>query len=950
MRLLLSILLILPTLLYPQAVRPPGQSQTGLPLGGDLTGTTDSATVIRIRGRLVTSAAPQDGQVFCWNQTTNLIEWCFAGAATVSSVFGRIGHVVATNGDYNFNQIAGTVTNSQLASGIDATKIGAGGVTNSVFAYLENVTSDIQAQINGKAAAVHEHNFADLTTGTCTIAQGCVGITGYTAGDMIYADDDNSLALIPGNTDAVKKFLCAEGDGMAPGTPAWCQIEGADLEEHTHTESDITDLLHQHPAVAIGSLPAASGATNHVYVVTDAQSKTDCAVGGGAVRVTCVSDGSAWTPSAGDGGGGGGGGDISGNLNGVGSIPFVSALDTLSEDNANLFFDDSANRVGIGVNSSLGAKLDISGNSSGDILFRVYDRTASTGVTRAQIRAGAGQSTTNLFEVLNNADTLIARISSAGFLSQGINVTTGHAMTVGNPGDTDESSITVYPGDTLAEPPYLRMLDSNANNSYLFPCGNLAGRWCQDSAQPGVAYTNPLLSRDSSDDVSNKKINPWLDFHGVSAPSNPAAGVCRMFFNSSAGEVQWVNSAGATCGPSGGGGGGGSAYATIQEEGSGLTQRTILNFVGGGFTATDDTTRTNVTLDADLNALAALGSVGFAARTTTDTWAQRVMTGTTNEITITNGNGVDGNPVLSIATAFDISGKTSTAPVKAGTDLPGTCSPPQLFFDTDATAGLNLYACTASDTWTLLGDGNDGSGEADMVTAAGTLTTDEPLIGADGKAAAVGSRTGDTTQFVTSDSTTTQDRVTAFDADGNLTATSTTVPHPANKEFVPVTCLNGTGYGAWGSIAAESEPAATCGPSGTNTTAWATADFDADADEMIQSHIRLPLAWTGTLAARIVWTADSASTNSVVWGLATKCAAVTENPDAIAWNTAQTETDAHNGTAYVLQEHVIASVTVTGCTAGENFFFRLRRDADNGSDNLAADAKLFQVLFEMASN
>jgi hypothetical protein len=42
----------------------------------------------------------------------------------------------------------------------------------------------------------------------------------------------------------------------------------------------------------------------------------------------------------------------------------------------------------------------------------------------------------------------------------------------------------------------------------------------------------------------------------------------------------------------------GGGYATIQEEGGGLTQRTTLNFVGSGITCADDTTRTTCTLSA----------------------------------------------------------------------------------------------------------------------------------------------------------------------------------------------------------------------------------------------------------------------------------------------------------------------------------------------------------------
>lgn len=54
-------------------------------------------------------------------------------------------------------------------------------------------------------------------------------------------------------------------------------------------------------------------------------------------------------------------------------------------------------------------------------------------------------------------------------------------------------------------------------------------------------------------------------------------------------------------------------YDTIQEEGSPLTQRLVLNFVGTGITASDDSSnsRTNVTLNSFLNTLASQGSVSL---------------------------------------------------------------------------------------------------------------------------------------------------------------------------------------------------------------------------------------------------------------------------------------------------------------------------------------------------
>lgn len=57
--------------------------------------------------------------------------------------------------------------------------------------------------------------------------------------------------------------------------------------------------------------------------------------------------------------------------------------------------------------------------------------------------------------------------------------------------------------------------------------------------------------------------------------------------------------------------------------------------------------------------------------------------------------------------AVDASGATSTKPIKSGTSLPATCAANEVFFKTDATAGQNLYFCTAADTWTQMSPPTD---------------------------------------------------------------------------------------------------------------------------------------------------------------------------------------------------------------------------------------------------
>lgn len=50
----------------------------------------------------------------------------------------------------------------------------------------------------------------------------------------------------------------------------------------------------------------------------------------------------------------------------------------------------------------------------------------------------------------------------------------------------------------------------------------------------------------------------------------------------------------------------------------------------------------------DLAAIEALSSTGLAARTAANTWAQRTITGTANEIEVTDGDGVAGSPTIGL--------------------------------------------------------------------------------------------------------------------------------------------------------------------------------------------------------------------------------------------------------------------------------------------------------------
>jgi len=133
-----------------------------------------------------------------------------------------------------------------------------------------------------------------------------------------------------------------------------------------------------------------------------------------------------------------------------------------------------------------------------------------------------------------------------------------------------------------------------------------------------------------------------------------------------------------------------SGAHTIKEEGSGLTARTGLNFVGSGITATDDSgnDETDVTLDSDLNTIAGLTAttdnflVSVSSAWASRTPAQvRTTLGLIETITFTIGEG----------TAITTGGKTRT---RVMSPVTGTITGWKLIADQSCTATLDIWKDT----------------------------------------------------------------------------------------------------------------------------------------------------------------------------------------------------------------------------------------------------------------
>jgi hypothetical protein len=105
--------------------------------------------------------------------------------------------------------------------------------------------------------------------------------------------------------------------------------------------------------------------------------------------------------------------------------------------------------------------------------------------------------------------------------------------------------------------------------------------------------------------------------------------------------------------------------------GTGIT----ATFANGAWTVSVDIAGGVVQpFDADLTAIAALSSTGFPARTATNTWSQRTITGTAAEIDVANGAGIAGNPTLSLPAALTLTGKVVTGGEYASPTISGTAT------------------------------------------------------------------------------------------------------------------------------------------------------------------------------------------------------------------------------------------------------------------------------------
>ena len=148
-------------------------------------------------------------------------------------------------------------------------------------------------------------------------------------------------------------------------------------------------------------------------------------------------------------------------------------------------------------------------------------------------------------------------------------------------------------------------------------------------------------------------------------------------------------------------------------------------------------------LDADLTAVSGLGATaGMLARTAVDAFAVRTLTGTANQVTISDGDGAAANPTFSLPQSI----ATASSPTFTGLTLSGLTAARLA-----ATGALSVMASVANLTAWVAGTANqvavadDGDGTITLSLASGI---DATKIGGGGVTSTVFGHLGDVTSYV----------------------------------------------------------------------------------------------------------------------------------------------------------------------------------------------------------
>ena len=126
-------------------------------------------------------------------------------------------------------------------------------------------------------------------------------------------------------------------------------------------------------------------------------------------------------------------------------------------------------------------------------------------------------------------------------------------------------------------------------------------------------------------------------------------------------------------------------------------------------------------------------------------------------------------------------------------------------------------------------------------------------------------------------------------------------------------------------------------------------DFDKASEEFAQFSVAMPKSWDNDEITYQVYWIGLAATTTCIWGLQVKALGDGETTD-VAYGSAVTVTDASQGSAVELLVSPVSSAIACGGATSDLLYCQVKRDADDGSDNMAGDARLVGIKIFYTTN